>query len=81
MIITLCCLTLFWVNDFSIFAGIFWLKIATLALTFYFINRYKKNEFYYFQNLGISKILLWATTLIFDFILFLFLIIMIYSIK
>ncbi len=81
MLITFCCLALFWRNGFRSFAGIFWLKIITLALTFYFINSYKSKEFYYYQNLGISKNILWLTTLLFDFTLFLFLIFMIYSMK
>ena len=41
MLITTCCLALFWKFGFSIFVGIFWFKIATLALTYYFINSYK----------------------------------------
>jgi len=80
-IITFWGLTLFWKNGFRSFAGIFWLKIITLAITYYFINSYKSKEFYYYQNLGVSKKVLWITTLIFDFTLFLFLIIMINSIK
>jgi hypothetical protein len=80
-LITISCLSAFWNYGFSIFAGIFWLKIATLGLTYYFINGYKRNEFYYYQNLGVSKGLLWASTLIFDFALFLFLIIEVYIFK
>jgi len=75
------CLSAFWNYGFSIFAGIFWLKVATLGLTYYFINDYKRNEFYYYQNLGVSKGLLWTSILIFDFALFLFLIVEIYIFK
>ena len=74
LLITTCCLCLFAKFGFKIFIGLFWLKIATMALTWFFINSYKSKEYYYFQNLGISKALLWTTTFIFDFTLFIFLI-------
>jgi hypothetical protein len=81
LLITACCLGLFRKYGFGIFEALFWLKIVTLAITFYFINKYKRKEFYYFQNLGISKVLLWCTTLIFDFSLFILGIIEMYKFK
>jgi len=80
-LITATCLVLFWEYGFGIFSVLFWFKISTLALTFYFINNYKNKEYYYYQNLGVSKILLWSTTLSFDFALFIFLIIQEYTFK
>lgn len=50
---------------------LFWFKIFTLAIIVYTINIYKKNEFYYYKNLGISKFTLWIPILIFDFMFFL----------
>lgn len=79
--ITGCCLWLFYNYGFSIFTALFWLKIATLGVIYYFINSYKSKEYYYYQNLGISKRLLWAVTLTFDFTLFLFLITQTYKYK
>jgi hypothetical protein len=79
--ITLCSLFLFAEYGLDIFIALFWFKIATLGITFFFINSYKKNEYYYYQNFGVSKLMLWATSLSFDFILFVFLIIQIYKIK
>ncbi|MEO5594225.1 MAG: hypothetical protein ABIR15_21580 [Chitinophagaceae bacterium] len=80
-LITACCLVLFYEYGLSIFAVLFWLKAITLGITFYFINSYKNKEYYYYQNLGISKALLWTTTLIFDFALFIFLITQLYKFK
>lgn len=80
-IITTWCIIQFWKYGFHIFAVLFWLKIATLGLTFYFINKYKSKEFAYYQNLGVSKRLLWTTTLIFDFALLLVLLILISNFK
>ncbi len=81
IIITLCCLFLFFEYGFDIFKALFWFKMATLGVTFYFINSYKKNEYYYYQNLGVSKIMLWVMSLSFDIMLFVFLIIQVYKIK
>ncbi|NCI47893.1 hypothetical protein [Sediminibacterium soli] len=74
LLMTACCLFIFRAYGFSVFIGIFWLKITTLAITYYFINGYKSKEYYYYRNLGVSRVLLWTVTLCFDFMLFLFLI-------
>lgn len=58
---------------FSSFFGIFWSKILTMGITYYLIDSTKKNEYYYYRNLGVSKSLLWIASLSFDFVLFLFL--------
>lgn len=55
--------------------GFFWFKTFSLGAIFYINNTYKKDEYYYYKNLGISKIMLWVPTLVFDFALFLFTII------
>lgn len=65
------CLILFLEYGYPIFVVLFWLKLATLALVFYFISIYKKKEFYYYHNLGLSKTVLWTATLGFDFLFFL----------
>ncbi|MET0394241.1 MAG: hypothetical protein ABW019_13935 [Chitinophagaceae bacterium] len=72
LVITTCCLSIFWKYGFSVFFMLFWLKLITLGLTYYFINQYKSREYYYYRNLGVSKSLLWAVTLLFDFALFIF---------
>jgi hypothetical protein len=56
---------------FNIFGVLFWFKIVTRALTYYFINSYKSKEYYYYLNLGVSTALLWVATLTFDFEIFL----------
>jgi hypothetical protein len=72
-LITLVCLFLFREYGFSIFFMLFWLKLTSLALVFFYIRSYKHKEFYYYQNLGLSRGLLWTTTFLFDFGLYLFL--------
>ena len=81
IISTLCCAALLYKYGIAIFVGIFWLKLILMFLSFYFINFYKKQEYYYYQNFGISKKLLWSATLTADFLLFLFVIIVTYKIK
>ena len=81
IVITASCVVLLWKYGLSIFVAIFWFKVVTLGLTYYFINRYKSKEYYYYLNLGLSKVLLWTATLTFDFGFFLFLIIQTYKLK
>lgn len=50
---------------------LFWFKIFTLAVIVYSVNIYKRNEYYYYKNLGLSKLTLWIPILIFDFTFFL----------
>ena len=75
--ITACGLGIFWKYGHSVFVGVLWLKMATLALTFYFINSYKNKEYYYYLNLGISKPLLWSIPILFDVALFIVLLVQI----
>lgn len=70
-LITLACLGLFWEYGFSIFSTLLWFKLATLFLIYRFIKSYKAREFYYYQNLGVSKLLLWGVTLSFDLFVYL----------
>jgi hypothetical protein len=81
MVITLSCLKLNWDADFKIFGILFWFKASTLGLLYLYMNSYKRKEYFYYQNLGVSKIMLWATTLFFDFSLFLSLNLMAHNLK
>jgi hypothetical protein len=60
----------------SAFTTLFWFKLITLAVFFFFINSYKREEFYYYKNLGTSKLVLWSSALSFDLILFVFMLIL-----
>jgi len=81
LLITMSCVKVIWETGFGWFGLLFWGKLATLGLLFYFINSYKHKEYYYYQNLGVSKVQLWASTLLFDFCLFLFLTVLAYKLK
>ena len=72
-LMTLICMGLFQEYGMSIFSTLFWLKLSTLGMTVIFIRSYKSKEFYYYQNLGLSRTFLWVSTLGFDFILYLLL--------
>jgi len=69
-LITLACMGLFWEYGFSIFSTLLWFKLATLFIIFWFIRSYKSREFYYYQNLGMTKLLLWGVTLGFDLLVY-----------
>jgi len=74
-LISLACLALFWEYGYSIFSTLFWFKIATLFIIYRYIGSYKAKEFYYYQNLGISKQILWIATLGADLIVYLLLLV------
>ena len=71
-LITLSCLAIIlFYNDkaFEILDVLFWFKVITLVSIFFSAVYYKKQELYYYQNLGISKLKLGITTSAFDFML------------
>ena len=74
VIITLSCMSIIFTEGIKTITALIWFKIVTLFLIFFFINNYKRNEFYYYQNLGISKLFLWISTMAMDIIMFLLLI-------
>ncbi len=47
-----------------------WFKVITSGIIVYYINNYKNKEFYYYQNLGLSKKLLWGSTMTTDFLFY-----------
>jgi hypothetical protein len=53
-----------------------WFKIITSGVIVYYINNYKNKEFYYYQNLGLSKRTLWLSTMTADFALYILVIIL-----
>ncbi|ALJ00733.1 hypothetical protein DC20_19305 [Rufibacter tibetensis] len=73
MVITLACLSLNIESGLRIYPIIFWFKVATLGVMFLSVNSYKRHEYFYYLNLGFSKVNLWTSTLSFDFLVFLFL--------
>ena len=81
LVITFICLFIYNLYGIHTFVFLFWFKIVTLGLIYYFVNDYKKKEFYYYRNLGVSSPLLWITTLLCDFALFLSLLILVHKIR
>lgn len=76
-IITVICLVIFQKYGMNTFFVLFWFKVITLFIIYYFIKSYKAKEFYYYRNLGISELVLWMTTFLFDFSLFILLLLLI----
>ena len=70
IIVNLWCLSIFFTKGISTFFPLFWFKVATLALTVLFINKYRYQQFYFYKNLGLGKWQLWRATLTLDLLLF-----------
>ncbi|SKB37085.1 hypothetical protein [Daejeonella lutea] len=80
LIINVFCIAIIVVTEFRLFPLMFWFRATVHAIIFYFINDYKKKEFYYYQNLGISKNTIWAYIVSFDLAIFLLVNYIIYAI-
>jgi hypothetical protein len=75
------CAFFLWKNGMGAYSSLFWFKLFTLGASFYFVNEYKKGEYYYFYNFGLSKKTLWISTLTFDLLLFFTLLILAYQLR
>jgi hypothetical protein len=69
-LLTAACLTIVYTNGIATFTLLFWFKVGTMWIIFNFTNRNKKKEYYYYDNLGISKRMLWIPALALDFMVF-----------
>ncbi len=69
-LVTLCCIYIIWFygqKSIEIIGVLFWFKTGTIAAIFFGSVYYRKQELYYYQNLGISKMRLGWVTSLFDF--------------
>ena len=69
-LLTAACLVTLYTTDIAMFTFLFWIKVGTMWIIFYFTNSNKKKEYYYYDNLGISKRTLWIPALSLDFLVF-----------
>jgi len=81
LVITAACLWVLFSRGIAAFQGIFWLKIVSYGMIYYFVNALRKNQYYYYNNLGLNKKTLWSTTLVLDFSLYIILIILTYQLR
>ena len=54
----------------SPFVYLFWFKMITVVILYYFVKEYKSKEFYFYKNLGISKKALWIFSIVLDMIIY-----------
>jgi len=81
VLISLLSAGIFMKSGWPFFVVIFWFKLISMAFIITFINSYRKKEFFYYQNLGLSKLALWTGTLVVDFVLFMALLIIAYQLR
>jgi len=70
ILVTLACIAIINEHGLKALGSLLWIKIFTLGLIFLFIRNYKRKEFFYYQNLGISKKRLWISVFTVDILLF-----------
>lgn len=49
---------------------IFWAKLITSVIIVWFVNGFKRSEYYYYQNFGVSKNQIWAYAMGIDWLIF-----------
>jgi len=81
LLISLLCLWTLISNGLIAFEGCFWLKIASYFVIYYFTDQMRKNQYPYYYNLGLKKAVLWSTTIMLDFIIYITLIIASYHLR
>ena len=69
-LLTAACLGTLYSTGIVMFTLLFWLKVGTMWITYYFTDNLKQKEYYYYDNLGISKRTLWIPALVLDFVVF-----------
>jgi hypothetical protein len=65
--------TLIYAFGVSVLVILVWFKILTMAVFAFYLNTYKQHDFYYYHNLGLSKLMLFTSTLGLDFVIFILL--------
>jgi hypothetical protein len=75
--LTIICFVLITNKGYELISPLFWFKIITSSILIYRTISYKKTTIYMFLNVGISEQFLIYSLLIFDFIIFMSLIIII----
>lgn len=81
LFITLSCAFFLWKNGIAAYPALFWFKIFTMGASFYLINEYRKQQYFYFYNFGLSKKALWIFSLAFDLLLFFGIMILAYNLQ
>jgi hypothetical protein len=81
LIIDLVCIFVIWKTNFNLFMAMLWFKIVAMAIVIFYISEYRHRDFYYYQNIGISKRFLWLGTLSMDFLSFFFSSFLIYKLR
>lgn len=76
ILITGLCLGILYKSGSSTLTALIWFKFITQSIILYYINSYKKDDFYYYKNLGISKRTLWFGAIVLDMTIFILSIIM-----
>lgn len=79
--IDLACAFILWKNGIDTYSALFWFKLFTLGASIYFTNEYRKEEYFYFYNFGLSKKGLWISTIILDMLIFFGLMVLSYNLR
>lgn len=66
LVVTLICAYFFFRDGMSIYFPLFWFKIGSMVLVYFYMKEYKKEELYYYKNLGVGERSLWVFSFVLD---------------
>lgn len=70
LLISLLCGLILAVGGMNVFVFVFWFKVISTASLLFYIHDAKRAEFFYYQNLGLSKSLLFILAAAAEFAIF-----------
>jgi len=81
LIISLICASMVFTAGLNSLSGVLLIKAVSLIIIYFYITAYKRKEYYYYQNLGLSKNRIWTLSIFADTLLFIMLMIIIAFIR
>ena len=79
LFVTAACAVTLWLQGAGVIPMLIFFKMLTLFLFFYFTSLLRPREFYYYYNLGVSKVRLWSAAAAVDLVVLGIVIVLTYS--
>ena len=71
LFLSLVCANILFIYGIGPFVTLFWFKIISLGLIYFYIKNYKASTFYFYKNMGASRKGLWICSISSDMMLYL----------
>lgn len=72
ILFTFCSVGILYLSGIRLLPAVCWFKLLSDSIILYYIRSYRRSDYIYYHNLGLSKLQLWAYSLSLDTMVFLF---------